>query len=247
MNRHVEPPQPYDVAPNPASRGKQGRRADAAFRAARRNSTLVRFLRWGLPLGVLIALGLSFAIAYLEPLKLAVDLPFSLGRVSFTGKQIKMEFPQLQGFTADNRGYSVSAESASQDLSNTNRVELQKIDARMELADKGWATLIAATGAYDTKTEMLNLGGGVKLDTDTGYAGRLQGASIDVKAGKIVSEQPVELSSRDGKLTADRMEISQKDSRAVFTGHVRVDFKMPAPGADASAAPKLRGNLSTTP
>lgn len=250
MNRHVEPPQRFDSDPGSAPRasgGATGRRADVAFRAARRNSRLVRFLRWALPAGVVVGLGLSFAIAYLEPLRLAMDLPFDLGRVSFNGRKIKMEFPQLQGFTSDNRGYSVSAESASQDLTNTNRVELEKIEARMELADKGWATLSARTGAYDTKTEMLNLGGGVNLDTDTGYAGRLQGASIDVKGGKIVSDQPVELLSRDGKLTADRMEISQKDSRAVFTGNVRVDFKMPASDEEVAKPPKLRGSTNTTP
>jgi len=60
----------------------------------------------------------------------------------------------------------------------------------------------------------------------------------------MVSEQPVELNYLDGKLTADRMEVSQKDSRALLTGHVRLDFKMPPPGDKDEAPPALRGSPS---
>ncbi|MFT0860485.1 LPS export ABC transporter periplasmic protein LptC [Ancylobacter sp. G4_0304] len=252
MNRYVQPPEQAGTRPARAGTGPAaprpgqgaasgGRRADAAFKAARRNSRFVRFLRVALPAGVLIVLGLTVLASYIDPLKLAVNLPFDLGRISLSGSRIKMEFPKLQGFTADNRGYSVTAQSASQDLTNTSRVDLEQIEAKVELPSQGWATLSAKTGRYDTKQEQIVLSDGVRFGTDAGYGGKLEEAAVDIKSGKITSDRPVELTYQDGSLTADRMEISQKDSRALFTGNVRLNFKMPPPGDDKAEPPALRG------
>jgi len=197
------------------------------FRTARKHSGRVRFLKWALPAGVLLVLGGVLLVNYLNPFKLAVDLPFDLGRVSLSGTRVMMELPRLHGFTSDNRGYDVSAESASQDLAQPDKIDLAKITAKLELADQGWANLTAATGKYDTKTEQLVLGDGVRFDTSAGYGGTLAEAQIDVKGGRLVSDHPVELTYNDGKLTADRMEVTQKDSRALLTGNVSLYFKLP--------------------
>lgn len=247
MNRHVEPPARHDaLASGPKARHAPARRGVEEFRVARRHSGVVRFFRWALPIGVVLVLGGVFLFNYFNPFRLAVDLPFDLGRVSLSGTQVMMELPRLHGFTADNRGYDVSAESATQDLTQPNQIDFNTIRARLELADKGWASLTASTGHYDTKTEHLMLGGGVNFDTSSGYRGQLKEAAIDMQAGRMVSEQPVELNYLDGKLTADRMEVTQKDSRALLTGHVRLDFRLPPPGEDEAAgarsgSPALRG------
>lgn len=259
MNRHVQPPvRPRAVAEEQSSgRSPEAARREAnEFKRARRHSRRVRFFRRALPAGVLIVLGLTLAVNYLKPLALAVDLPFELGRISLSGTKVKMEFPKLQGFTQDNRGYSVTAEAASQDLTEPNRIDLETIAANLELADHGWAKLAAKAGTYDTKTELIKLGDGVHFSTSAGYGGEFSEATIDIKGGRLVSEHPVKLTYMDGKLTADRMEVSQKDSRALLTGHVQLNFRMPPPddaprAAGAAApddAPALRGSsLSAQP
>ncbi|WP_371344884.1 hypothetical protein [Ancylobacter sp. IITR112] len=252
MNKHVEPPMTRGAkASEPVARRASGNAAaqDARraklFKNARRHSRRVRFLRVALPVGVVLVLSATVAINYLDPFTLAVDLPFDLGRVSLSGTQVKMEFPRLHGFTADNRGYDVSAISASQDLTEPNRITLDKIEAKLELADKGWASLTAIGGSYDTKTENLTLDGGVTFDTSSGYGGRLKDASIDIKNGKMVSNSPVELTYLDGKLTADTLEVSQKDSRALLVGNVQLDFRMPAD--DTPAKPRPAPPAATPP
>lgn len=259
MNRHVQPPvRPRAVAAERDSgrTPEAARREAAEFKRARSHSRRVRFFRRALPAGVLIVLGLTLAANYLKPLSLAMDLPFELGRVSLSGTKVKMEFPKLQGFTQDNRGYSVTAEAASQDLTEPNRIDLETIAANLELADHGWAKLAAKAGSYDTKTELIKLGDGVHFSTSAGYGGEFSEATIDIKGGRLVSEHPVKLTYLDGKLTADRMEVSQKDSRALLTGNVQLNFRMPpaddAPRASGasmlSAPPLLRGSsLSSQP
>lgn len=238
MNSHVDPPRHVRAAEPKGHFAQRGpssddqRRSDADFVRASRHSRRVRFLRRALPIGVVTALGLTLAVNYLDPFSLAVDLPFDLGRVSLSGTRVMMEFPKLHGFTQDNRGYSVTAESASQDLTQPNQIDLNTIKAKLELADQGWANLDANTGQYDTKTEKMTLGGGINFSTSAGYGGLLDTVLIDVKGGTLVSDKPVQLTYLDGKLTADRMEVSQKTARALLTGNVRLNFRLPQ-GDDA--------------
>lgn len=225
--------------------------AEKHFRAARRHTRRVRFFRVMLPLGVLLAVLVGAAIMLFEPLRLAVDLPFDLGRVSLSGSRIQMELPKLSGFTDDNRGYSVTAKSASQDLTHPDQIDLEEIEARLELAEQGWAKLTAQAGHYNTKSQTVMLDQGIRFDTSAGYGGSLQEVKVDVKAGTLVSDQPVELRYLDGKLTADRMEVSQKDSRALLTGRVQLVFRMPPPDADktrpANAAPATSAPAAAVP
>jgi lipopolysaccharide export system protein LptC len=252
MNRHVPPSEtivgarPAGGSVRPPERGSV--QAEAHFKAARRHTRRVRFFRVMLPLGVLVGAILATALAFFDPLKIAMDLPFDLGRVSLSGSRIKMELPKLSGFTNDNRGYSVTAKSATQDLTHPDQIDLEEIEARLELAEQGWAKLTAQAGHYNTKSESMMLDQGIRFDTSAGYGGTLQEVKVDVKAGKLLSEQPVELRYLDGKLTADRMEVSQKDSRALLTGNVRLVFKMPPPDTDkAKAAPKPATPTSPAP
>ncbi|ADH87682.1 conserved hypothetical protein [Ancylobacter novellus DSM 506] len=256
MNKHVEPPVRLGAsAAEPAARRAPASarvetdrsKTVARFKAAARHSRRVRFFRWALPVGVTTALGLTLAVNYLDPFSIAVDLPFELGRISLSGSKVKMEFPKLHGFTSDNRGYSVTAEAAYQDLTKPDAIDLETIAAKLELADHGWVNLVAATGHYDTKTEKLMLDGGIRFDTSSGYGGHLQNASVDIKGGKLVSKKPVEFTYLDGKLTADSIEVTQKDSRALLVGNVQLDFKMPpADGAKPSdgARPSNTANAS---
>ncbi|WP_246702794.1 LPS export ABC transporter periplasmic protein LptC [Starkeya sp. ORNL1] len=252
MNRHVPPSEtvvgarPAGGAVRPPERGSA--QAEAHFKAARRHTRRVRFFRVMLPLGVLVSLAVAAGFALFDPLKIAMDLPFDLGRVSLSGSRIKMELPKLSGFTNDNRGYSVTAKSATQDLTHPDQIDLEEIEARLELAEQGWAKLTAQAGHYNTKSESMMLDQGIRFDTSAGYGGTLQEVKVDVKAGKLLSEQPVELRYLDGKLTADRMEVSQKDSRALLTGNVRLVFKMPPPDTDkAKATPKPATPTSPAP
>ncbi|WP_312893201.1 LPS export ABC transporter periplasmic protein LptC [Ancylobacter sonchi] len=206
------------------------------FRDAASHSRWVRVFKRGMPVLVVAGLVIVGGIAWLDPFRIPVNLPLELGRASLSGSRIKMEFPKLNGFTEDNRGYNLTAEAASQDLTQPNRIDLEVINARIELAEQGWAKLTAKVGSYDTKTQDIHLGEGITFATNAGYAGKLQDAAVSMREGRMVSEHPVELTYTDAKLTADRMEVTQKDARALFTGNVTLVFKLP-PEHKAEAGP----------
>lgn len=212
------------------------------FSSARRHSARVRWIKRLLPLSIVLAVVVIGGVSILSRLKLTIDLPFDIGHLTLSGSRLTMELPKLSGFTDDNRGYKVTARTATQDLTRPDVIDLTDIEARLELADKGWASVQAKVGTFDTKKQFITLGDGVDLAMNGGYGGHLQDADVDVKAGTIASDHAVVFTYLDGKLVADRIQVLDRGSRAVFQGNVQLDFRLTnLPGqkgaGDGSARP----------
>ncbi|MFG1224357.1 hypothetical protein [Xanthobacter wiegelii] len=221
MNRHV-PPHDFDA-----------REAEAFapptppdFKQARRHSARVRWIKRLVPLTIIVAVIGIGAVSILSRLKLSIDLPFDIGHLTLSGSRLTMELPKLSGFTDDNRGYRITARTAVQDLTRPDVIELADIEARLELADKGWASVNARTGSFDSKKQFITLGDGVDLAMNGGYGGKLEDAQVDIKAGTIATAKPVVFTYLDGKLVADRLDVTDRGARALFQGHVQLDFRL---------------------
>jgi lipopolysaccharide export system protein LptC len=221
MNRHV-PPHDFDA-----------REAEAFtpppppdFTKARRHSARVRWIKRLVPVTIIVAVIGIGAVSILTRLKLSIDLPFDIGHLTLSGSRLTMELPKLSGFTDDNRGYRITARTAVQDLTRPDVIELADVEARLELADKGWASVNAKTGSFDTKKQFITLGDGVDLAMNGGYGGKLEDAEVDIKGGTIATAHPVVFTYLDGKLVADRLDVTDRGARALFQGHVQLDFRM---------------------
>src|SRR5262245_44445868 len=99
---------------------------DRAVRVAGRHSIMVRMLRVGLPVGVVVALSALAAVTYFKPTQMFDKVPVS-GKLAVQGSKITMELPRIVGFTRDNRAYELHAETAVQDIANPDVVELQNL------------------------------------------------------------------------------------------------------------------------
>lgn len=217
------------------------------FARAHRHSRFVRFVKRALPVTLFVALIVLIALPIARKLTAAIELPFEVGALHLSGTRLTMEVPKLSGFTDDGRAYRVNASTASQDLTNPDVLDLTDVDARMELANKNWASVKSPEGSVDTKRQVIWLRNGVDLASGSGYAGRMKDAEVDTKAGSVITQNPVVLTYKDGKLVADRMTVTDRGNRAFFEGHVQLDFRMtdlpdrqtPAqqPAAHSPAAP----------
>lgn len=208
------------------------------FSRARRHSARVRWIKRVLPISIAVALALMIAVPLVGRLAMKMELPFELGTLSLSGTRLTMEAPKLTGFTDDNRAYNISAGAATQDVTRPDIIGLTDVSARLELANKGWATVKSHTGTLDTKTQFITLSDGVDLATNGGYAGKMQDADVDVKAGSVTTAHPVVLTYMDGRLVSDRMKITDRGSRAFFEGNVQLDFRLSSlPKSEPPAAP----------
>jgi lipopolysaccharide export system protein LptC len=133
----------------------------------------------------------------------------TLDSVVVSGTKVTMEAPKLTGFTRDNRAYTVTAEAATQDLTNPTVMELTGIRGKMEMQGSGNIDMTAVAGVYNTKLELLTLTQYIVLISSQGYEGHLTEANVDVRKSHIVSEKPVEVFLPNGKLDANRMEVME--------------------------------------
>jgi lipopolysaccharide export system protein LptC len=222
-----------------AGRGKDAR----VYRAARRHSFRVRFLRVGIPVCIVLALGGAVGIAsWVKPLRALAKAPVDLSSVVVSGTKITMQAPRIAGFTTDKRQYEMTAQVAAQDITKTDVVELQGIRANMELQDKTTFETTANTGVYNTKTEQLLLQTNVLVTTSSGYQARLAEALVDMKGSRITSEKPVEVKTADWVINANRMEIIDSGNLIRFERGVDVTLKagVELPRIDANASPAKR-------
>lgn len=198
--------------------------SDRAFRAARRHSRLVRILRVAIPITVVSGLAVMFLITYFNPLRMLGKLPIDISDLVVSGTKITMERPRLSGFTQDQRAYELSAEAAAQDMTKPDFVELRSIRAKMDMQDKTTMQMSAATGLYNSKTEMLKLERDIFLSSSTGYKGKMSEAVIDIRKGHVVSDKPVELEMLQGTLNANKLEIVDSGDLVRFHGGVVMDM-----------------------
>jgi len=207
---------------------------ERTFRSAARHSRLVRLLRVGIPILVVVGLvGLVLA-TWLNPLRLIAKLPTSAS-MAISGTKITMELPRLAGYTRDSRPYEFTAQTAAQDLTQPDRVEMSEIRATMKTHDKGVVNMSAVSGTYNSKAEQLVLRERVMFNSTAGYEGRLTEAVIDMRNGHVVSDKPVEVKLLDGVLTANRLEIAESGDLMRFEGNVVLNLDGGFAGSQGAA------------
>ena len=208
------------------------RDADRAFRAARRHSRLVRILRITIPMTIVIGLIIVTLITYFNPLRMLAKLPINIDNLVVSGTKVTMEQPRLAGFTSDARAYELTADTAAQDMTKPDIVELRNIRGKVEMQDKSSMEMTAISGIYDAKGETLKLDREILLRSSTGYQGRLSEALIDIRKGNVVSEHPVEVKMLQGTLNANRLDILDSGDLVRFHGGVVMDMMLnQSPGA----------------
>jgi len=180
---------------------------DRVVRIARRHSLLVRLMRVGLPLAVIIGLTALVLFSYFKPMQI-FDKRVS-GNLGIQGSKITMQLPKIAGFTRDSRAYELTAENAVQDIAAPDVIELQNLRAKMEMQDKDVVNLTAKAGTYNTKGDKIVLRDQIVVTSGQGYSARLREAAVDMKAGNVTSDQPVEVTLPNGLLTSNGMEIAE--------------------------------------
>jgi lipopolysaccharide export system protein LptC len=229
---------PITSALDPPARGwraPHGAALERTVRSASRHSRLVRVLRVLLPGGVLLGGAALVIMTYFNPLAMLEKLPNVSGRLAVQGSKITMELPRIAGVTRDARTYELTAETAVQDITKPDIVELQNLRARMELQDSDVVVITAKSGIYNTKADSILLREHVVVTSTNGTNAKLTEASVDMKKGNLQSDRPVEIRLPNGTLTANGMEIFDSGDLVRFTRGVVLDLDAEQPAATAEA------------
>jgi lipopolysaccharide export system protein LptC len=209
------------------------RDADALYRGALRHSRHVRWLRIGVPAVLAMAL-IAIVGANYMPTVGGLRLPGELGSLVIKGTKVTMQQPRLSGYTADSRPYEFTANSAEQDITKPDLMELHQIAAKIEMEDKSMVNLTSNAGTYDMKTEMLTLVDNVHVVSSNGYEARLSEATVDVHKGNVQSEKPVWVKLTNGVINGKKLEIRDSGDVIRFFGGVTMIVQPEQEGQQAN-------------
>ena len=178
-----------------------------AYRAAVRHSRLVRVLRWGIP--VVIVLGAAAAIVFIkliDPLRALAKLPVNLDGLTVSGTTITMHKPRLAGLTQDKKPYVLTARTAAQDVLNPDNLDMADLRATTEMKDTGQVEMTADRGFFESKVDRLTLRQNIVVNSAQ-YQALLDEAVINVRTNHIVSEKPVVVTTQQGTINGNRLEV----------------------------------------
>jgi lipopolysaccharide export system protein LptC len=211
----------------PAFAALQRRDRARAFRAAMRHSRVVRTLRVVIPTcAVFLAVGVGL-LAWFDPLRLFGVLPVRLSDLVISGTKIKMEQPRLSGYTRDSRPYDLTAQFAQQDLTAPDVIELSGLRAKLRMQDTSTVEMSAATGLFNTKSEVLNLNRDIVVRSSAGFQGNLTQAVVDTRQGNLVSDKPVTIKTDTATISSNGLEIEKSGDLVRFKGGVAVTLTRP--------------------
>jgi lipopolysaccharide export system protein LptC len=196
---------------------------DARFAVAARHSRMVRALRVAVPAAVLLSMTAIVFISVYNPFRMLLPkLPaVDMGNLVVSGTKITMETPHLAGYTPDQRPYEVWAKTATQDLTDPDRVDLRTLRAKVLMEDRTTTiTLDARTGLFDSKAQLLDLRKDIFLQSSSGYEARMSQAMVDIGKSTVTSEEHVDVKLLNGTLTADKLRIFNGGEVVRFEGNV---------------------------
>ena len=225
---------------------------DARFRIAARHSRMVRFLRVAVPATVIVSMAAIVFISVYNPFRMLLPkLPLDIGNLVVSGTKITMEAPHLAGYTPDQRPYEVWAKTATQDVTDPDKVDLRTLRAKVLMEDRTTSiTLDARSGLFNSKTKLLDLRKDIFLQSSSGYEVRMSQALVDIGKSTVTSEEHVDVKLLNGTLSADRLRITDGGGVVRFEGNVVLNLDNlgapeeaatpPEPAASANSSAKTR-------
>lgn len=213
---------------------------EARFAVAARHSRMVRVLRVAVPAAVILSLASIILVSIFNPFRMLMpNLPLDIGNLVVSGTKITMESPHLAGYSTDRRPYEVWAQTATQDVTNPDHVELHSLRGKVLMEDRSTVTLEAVTGLMDTKQQLLDLHKDIYLQTTAGYEAWLNQASVDMGKGTVTSNEHVDVKWADGKISADSMKVLGGGEVVRFDGNVVMNIdKVPSTASEAAPEPE---------
>jgi lipopolysaccharide export system protein LptC len=194
-----------------------------AFRAAKRHSARVKFLRLLLPLGAVCASGLYFLPSRLS---MAIkDGEASIESIEVASGGLKMVNPRIKGVHEKYGVYDIKADHATQQAKNPELMNLTTISAEITSKEGEITVLTAPSGIYHSKQEELTFDNGVVIGGEAGISGTLKTATAFMQAHKLISHDPVDLAFHGTTIKAQSMTLYSGEGRAIFEGDVKVHLE----------------------
>lgn len=191
-----------------------GPRRATSLKEARNRTALVHILRLVFTIGAVLSAGI-----------LVGSLFASAGGTGPTegvtsGMSVTVLGPRFEGFDANDRPYSLTADTARRRRENVALVDL----VSPHLEDAASTVVQAREGVWNSETEVLELIGDVVMTDAGGYTFTSQRTLMYVKENRVEGKDPLNGVGPIGEVKADAYEVLDDGNRIVLKGNVWTRF-----------------------
>jgi lipopolysaccharide export system protein LptC len=241
----AQPEARFVPAPRPVRVSRRIRRLGAGHRSlfgADPYSRLVVLLKHLLPV-IGVALLLLVAVwPRLTPLLESVRLGFSGIDLRAAG-ELKMLNPSYAGTDRFNRPYVVTAAVGRQSPDHNDLMSLEKPQAVMIVHGGAAIVLTAATGIYQSQTQLLDLFDNVTLTHQNGTRLVTSRAHANVADDTAEGHRPIEGHGPSGDIWGQGFRVLDRGDTIIFTGQSHAILRGTKPTKPQPAPPELPSHL----
>jgi|GEM_PF-546858 len=181
--------------------------------AARRHSIFIKLVRR-------VLIGLS-ALLITTLLWYFINAPKNEATPDNPDETVKMVNPIYKGRTGDGLPYRITANEAVRLVGNPDEVNLASPVLNF-FRDEGAgnSVVLSATGAYNSKSQVLELRTDVNLKTDDGYNCATAHARVFVKGKRIEGDEAIACTGDFGRANGHAYEINDSYTEFIFKGGI---------------------------
>lgn len=171
------------------------------------HSRLVAWLKILLPLAALAILSTLFLVSRtIDP---SDAIPFAEVDVEDRLREPRMTAPTWAGTTSDGAALTVEAAEARPGQTPGEEGRASAVRARLQTPDGASAGLRAATGTLDGEARLLHFGGGVEVDTSTGYRMATDSVTAALDETDLRSDSALAATGPLGEIAAGSMRLTE--------------------------------------
>lgn len=212
--------------PDPMEKTGDAASRSAVFAQAARHSRRVRMLKTALPVAGVATIAFFLAWSWLS--RPDIPVAVSVDDAALSDGKLVMTNPKLGGVNKDNQRYAMTASRAVQDADKAELIHLEQIEAELPLSGDNRAKIVADGGLYDRSSSSMRIHTPLTATTTDGMVARLADAEVNMDAGSLKTDKPVDILMRGSHITAQSMSISDRGRTIVFERRVRLTLE---PGA----------------
>jgi lipopolysaccharide export system protein LptC len=152
---------------------------------------------------------------------------FRIGITELSNEEIdRMNMLNLRfdGMDKDDRPFSITADTASQNKDEEGVIDLVEPRADITLTDGAWIALMAGAGHYDRDGNRLDLSGGVNVFHDKGLEMSTETVTVDLLTGEATSDAPTNGHGPAGELNAAGFRVGDDGERIFLKGPARLNL-----------------------
>lgn len=180
---------------------------------------MIRTLNRVLP----VIIGALVAVLVVAPLAKRNEISFVLAKdkVDMARERMRLTRASYRGADDQGRPFSLDAGSAVQATSKVPVVQLNDLQARMQL-DDGPGVLRASNAHYDMDRRQLQIDGAMTYQSQGGYRLETQNVRASLPTKSLTSNQPVQGRMPLGTFSGNRMSADLNSRTVTLTGGARL-------------------------